>query len=543
MASADVQIQTKRSSNFFSADTSARTLVLSLVLLLFTLALYAPLHGAAFFSLDDYFYVVNNVHIQQGLNWETVRWAFTNFHMANWIPLSFLSHAVDYQLFGLDPAGYHDVNSLLHALNAVLLFWVLKRATGYTGRSFMVAALFAVHPLNVEGVAWVAERKTVLSMFFFLLALGAYGRYARKPKEARYWLVVLLYALGLLAKSQIITLPCVLLLWDYWPLQRMSLPWKKLQQPPPLGLPQKSLRSLLLEKTPFLLLAAYDAMLTVYSEGVARPRYWPPFSERLGNAIFSYARYIKNAFWPTAMAPMYPNPGSSLTKLEIGGSALVLLAVTALVLASWRQRYLVVGWLWFLGTLVPTVQIIQFGKEGMADRFAYQALIGLFIMVCWGLADWAANRRLAAALPATAGAVAVLALAMVSHRQIGYWKQPSLMWRHALEVVPNHWEAYDQLGLELAQHGKVDEAYQYFLKAASVSTDDSISNLQIAVYDQMHGNPVDALKRYEIALRDPALSSDQVPGVYRNMSIIYQGLGDEANAHKYAAESARSRQK
>ena len=526
--------QVETTQSFFLVDSRARTLLLGIVLILITIAVYSPVHGYTFFSLDDHFYVLDNVHIHNGLDWTTVRWAFTSFDHANWIPLSFLSHALDYQLFGPDPAGHHDVNMILHALNAALLFWVLKRATGYVGRSFMVAALFALHPVNVEAVAWVAERKTVLSMFFFLLALEAYRWYAKDPGRGRFWIVAGLFALGLMAKAQIITLPFVLLLWDYWPLQRM---FPSGQEPSPY--PKKSLRWLITDKIPLLPLCLVDAYFTLLTEGVARPRFWPPFTERLGNAIFSYARYIEITFWPSGLVPMYPNPGSSLTAWQIGVAFLLLLAITTLVVvAGRRHRYLIVGWLLFLGTLVPTLQIIQFGKEGMADRFAYQALIGLFIMLCWGISDLASQHNVSRAWLAAGGGAALLALTLVTHHQLGYWKDPHTMWIHASQVVNNHWEAQDQLGLELAEQGKPDEAMAYFYRAAIMDPDDSLSNLRIALYEQKHGHPQEAITRYEHALRDPAVPYDQLPHIYHNMSIAYDQIGDYANAREYATKSA-----
>lgn len=534
---AELKRESPTKGNFFEADSCARTLLLSAALLVITVAVYAPVHNFTFFSLDDNFYVVKNPHVHNGLDWPTVQWAFTSFDHANWIPLSFLSHAVDYSLFGPNPSGHHDVNVLFHALNAALLFWVLKRATGYAGRSFMVAALFALHPLNVEAVAWVAERKTVLSMLFFLLALAAYRWYAEEPKEGRYWLVVGLFALGLMAKAQIITLPAVLLLWDYWPLRRM-LPSPDVAA----QFPVKSLPWLIKEKIPLLLIAVMDAWFTLVSEGIARPRFWPPFSQRLDNAIYSYARYIQNTFWPSGLAPFYPNPGDSLTHWQIAGSSLLLVAITILVILGRRLRYLPVGWLWFLGTLVPTIQIVQFGKEGMADRFAYQALIGIFIIVCWGACDLAQTYSLSPMWPRTAGIATLLVLTAVTHKQIEYWRTPATMWNHAIRTVKNHWMGYDQLGTELANQGQLDAAMNDFSKAAQLCPDDAVSNLRLADYEQQKGNPQAAIQHYQQALRDPALPTELLSFIYRNMSSQYLRIADEANANKYAAEAAAAPQ-
>ena len=414
------EVGTQSSTNFFFSDSRARTLLLAVLLVLIAAVLYAPVHNHPFFNLDDYLDVVDNTHIHHGVDWQTIRWSFVTTNMANWIPLSWLSHALDYQLFGANPAGHHDMNVFFHALDAALLFWVLKRATGYTGRSFMVAALFAVHPMNVEVVAWIAERRSVLCTLFFVLALGTYQWYARNPTDKRYSAVALLFLLGLLAKPQVITLPVFLLLWDYWPLQRM-LPHAPSSSPPFEVYPQQTFWQLVKEKLPLLYLCIVDAIFTVYAQASVRPGLMPPLSARLKNAVFSYWLYIKKCFWPAGMAPELPHLGAWLTVWQVLGALAFLLAITALVLVARRYRYLPVGWFWFLGMMVPMIGILQAGRQGMADRFGYQPYIGLFILVCWGVSDWAAKRRISVAWLASASAIILLALAMVTHRQIGYW--------------------------------------------------------------------------------------------------------------------------
>lgn len=543
-ASTDVELgeSPPRPPRSVFADSPTRTTLLGLLLIIATVAIYSPVRSHPFFELDDGFYVVDNVHVHNGLNWTTVKWAFTSFNMQNWIPLSFLSHALDYQFFGPIPAGHHQTNALLHALNAALLFWVLKRATGYAGRSFMVAALFAFHPMNVEAVAWVAERKTVLSMVFFLLALGAYRWYAREPRGGRYALVALLFALGLTAKAQIITLPFVMLLWDYWPLQRMFPPaqgpssWSASNAFPP-----RSLRQLVEEKVPLLFLCGVDAMFTIRADAGARPQLWLPLSVRLGNAVFSYGRYLARTFWPTRLAPLYPFPGDSLTMWRVLGILILLIAISALAIAGRRHRYLPVGWFWFLGTLVPMIKVIQFGRDSMADRFAYQALIGLFIMICWGLPDWTERLRISTAWLASAGAVALLALTTLTYRQIGYWKDNLTIWSHASQVVENDWIAEDWLGVELMKQGRIDEALKHFFTAAAVNPDDGVSNFQIGLYEQKHGNPAEAITRYQQALRDQSQGLENIATLWENMGIAYRTLGDSRKARECFENAASFR--
>ncbi|MGB8769883.1 MAG: hypothetical protein WCC92_09725, partial [Candidatus Korobacteraceae bacterium] len=446
---------------FLFTDSTARTVLLCLALVVPTLVVYYPVHTHPFSSLDDYFYIVDNDHIHHGLNWATIWWSFRALGMVNWIPLTWLSHALDYQLFGLNPAGHHLVNVALHALNVVLLFWVFKRVTGYTGRSFMVAALFAIHPMNVEVVVWVAERKTILSTVFFLLALGAYRWYALAPRVSRYLLVVFLFGTGLLAKPQIITLPFVLLLWDYWPLERL---WPAEESgsyaPAPAAFPPRSFPWLLKEKVPLLVLCVLDALIALRTQSGSS--FKPPISLRIENAAFSYWLYVKKAFWPSRMAPEYPHLGRFLALWQVLGALAFLLLVTALVLKMRRYRYLPVGWFWFLGTLVPTIGVMQVGLQGMADRYSYESFLGLFLMVCWGVSSWAERHRFSRVWLAGASAVVLLALTVVTARQITYWQDELTLWSHAAQVVKYDWLAEDNVAMELMKQGKQEEAMTHY---------------------------------------------------------------------------------
>ena len=529
--SVDPRTGTENHHRSLSADSRLRTILLSLLLVIPTIAIYYPVRNHAFTLLDDYMYVVDNVHVHDGLSWKTVVWAFTALNMANWIPLSWLSHALDYQFFGLNPAGHHLVNVALHALDVVLLFWVLKRATGYTARSFLVAALFALHPMNVEPVVWVAERKTMLSMVFFLLALEAYRRYARELRLGPLRWVTVLFILGLMAKPQVITLPFVLLLWDYWPLQRM-FPDSESSSVPPEKYPTQSFAGLIKEKTPLLFLCGMGVLVTLATQGTARPQYQPPLGLRLGNAVVSYVTYIGKAFWPTAMAPEYPYP-DNLQAWQVLGALLLLLVITGLVWAARRYRYLVVGWLWFLGTLVPTIGLVQVGQQAMADRYTYGSYLGLFIMVCWGTANWAKQRRVSMVWLASASAVVLLVLSMVTYRQIGYWKNEITIWSHASQVVKGHWLAEQNLGAELSKEGKMDQARAHFLAATAIKPDDTKAIIGAAYCDQKLGNFEDAITQYKQALRDYNLLDEDRRVVLMNMTLAYRGLGDTADAQRY----------
>ncbi|MGO9305849.1 MAG: hypothetical protein ACLP3R_19495 [Candidatus Korobacteraceae bacterium] len=507
--------------------THKQALGLSLVLLAATIALYFPVIHHPFANMDDMGYVYENLHVQDGLTWPTIKWALLTFDDNNWHPVTWFSHSLDCQLFGIEPAGHHMMNAVWHSVDAMVLFWVLLLATGYLGRSFMVAALFAVHPINVESVAWMAERKTLLSTFFFLLALGAYRWYARKPGVVRYTVVALLFILGLMSKPQIITLPCVLLLWDYWPLERMDTPWREpAAAGPPSAFPRKSFFWLIKEKIPLLVICAASALITMKAQRVGRPQHWPySTSIRVGNSIVAYVRYLDKAFWPSHLAIMYLHPGTSLRFWQVAVSALVLLAITALVIVGRRYRYLPVGWFWFLGTLVPTIGLMQVGRQALADRYAYQSFLGLFILICWGAADWARQKQWPkAVLPAT-GIAILLVLSVITHRQIGYWSDNLTLWSHTAQVTNDNWVAEDMVAGLLLTTGHHDEAMSHYYVASALNPTDSGSNLAIAIYEQQRGNLQEAIQRYKRALVEMDDPLEQAK-LYQNLSIAYRDAGE-----------------
>ncbi len=513
-----------------------RTILLVLLLAIATLAVYSPVRHLPFINYDDDLYVTENVHVQSGLEWDTVQWAFTTKAASNWHPLTWLSHALDFQLFGLNPAGPHVVNILLHTLNVLLLFWVLCRATGFAGRSAMVAALFALHPINVQSVAWVAERKNLLSMLFFLLALGAYRWYAQSVpliagggrqagRLGRYLLVALLFALGLMAKPQIITLPCVLLLWDYWPLQRISSSAGTAMSPP-----ARTFAWLVIEKLPLLALSAASAVLTLLAHRGGALR-WLPLSMRIANAIESYTRYVKLALWPSGLAVFYPHPGIALTTWEVLADFLFLAVITWLVIDDRRQRYLLVGWFWFLITLLPMIGIVQVGTQAMADRYAYLPLIGLFIMIVWGVTHWASRRRVPAEWLVASGIAILVALSIVTHRQLEYWRDSVTLWTHTLEVTRGNYLAEVDLGAALLQRGEVEAAMGHFRAATAIVPSDPLGNMYIARYAQMQNQLPEAIEAYKRVIRatqDPNLKAR----AYSNMGHAYRALGNETEAQK-----------
>ena len=473
-----------------------RTAIQSLLLVLLTLSVYSTISHNGFINLDDNMYLLQNPHVQAGLRWSTVKWAFTSVEQANWHPLTWLSHALDWQIFKSNAGGHHYVSLLIHALNVVLLFLLLQSATGFSWRSMVVAALFAIHPVGVESVAWIAERKNVLSMAFFLLALLAYGHYSRRPSVRRYLLVALCFVVGLMAKPQIITLPCVLLLWDYWPLKRFgSAPSEAVAQPAS----PASFRWLVLEKLPLLLLSTGDALITVYAQHAGNAvRTVSEYSlyGRVSNSIVCYSRYIAHAFWPLHLSPTYSHPGDSIPLWQVAISATFLLIVTVLAVCA-QRRYLLVGWLWFLGILVPMIGIVQVGNQAMADRYAYIPYIGLYWIAVWGVCEFWEDLRLNPRWLALPASVVALASALLCHEQLSYWHDSEALWSYAVSVAPDDFMAHANLGRILVTENRPGEAIPEFIIAERLHTYALSDILSLADYEIRHGYAIDAAPRLQ----------------------------------------------
>jgi len=512
-----------------------RSVVLCLLLVAVSLVAYNPVIRNAFINFDDPQYIVHNPHVTAGPTWETVRWSFASFYQANWHPLTWISHALDYRLFRANPAGHHYVNVLLHAANAVLLFLLFQSATGFTWRSLVVAALFALHPVNVESVAWAAERKNVLSMLFFLLAFRAYGWYAHKPAVGRYLALSGLFILGLMSKPQVITFPFLLLLWDYWPLGRYAA------EPAMIGAvrpaPARSLPWLFLEKCPLFLLSGISAIITMKAQRAGHAIHNSAIFKlrlRLANAIVSYPRYLRSAFWPTRLSPMYPHPLESIRGWQVGLSAVLLLAITLFVLTYRRQRYLSVGWFWFLGTLVPMLGLVQVGEQAMADRYAYQSFIGLFLMVSWGAAELTAAWKLSRAPLAPVAVSVILILSCFTYRQVGYWHDSITLWSHALAVTPDRpYFLHLELGNALDQESRFDEAIPELRAALDPNhpQEHQLVHLGFGIYDQKHGHVQEAIAEYQSALRmstDPETRAD----TYSDLGSAYRQIRDYEGARQ-----------
>jgi protein O-mannosyl-transferase len=505
------------------------TLLLVLFLVLATLLLYEPSLHNAFVNYDDPDYVTGNFYVLHGLSWHNLAWAFTTTAEANWHPLTWISHMADVQIFGLNAAGHHLTNALLHTLNVVLLFLLLKRATGYVERSAIVAALFALCPLNVESVAWIAERKSLLCTTFLLLALFAYGWYVRRPSVARYLVVALLFALGLMAKPMIITLPFCLLLADYWPLQRIGAHGAAAPGTPTFG---GNLLKLTVEKIPLFLLSLGSALVTLYAQragGALGATSLLPLHLRIKNAVYSYLAYIVKGIWPVHLAVFYPHPENSLRLWKVAGAALVLLVITGVVWHYRERRYLLTGWLWYVVTLVPVIGIVQVGRQGMADRYVYIPFVGLFVIGVWLVADLASHLRLPKSAVIAVALIALSGYAYASHVQIGYWRNSYTLFSHALQVTTGNAIAEDNLGVALVEMGRSDLAMEHFEAAIQLMPQLSTAHYNLATLLHEQNRLDQAMAQYKLAL---AYTADPVEAAraHNNLGAALSQLGQPAMA-------------
>jgi len=512
-------------------------LAICLLLSLATFAVYFRTLKSPFINYDDPVYVLDNTQIHQGLNWETFKWALTTTYAWNWHPLTWFSHAIDCQLYGLNPGGHHFTSVLLHIFNSLILFLILARVTGARGRSLVVAALFALHPINVESVAWIAERKTVLSMLFLLLTVAAYGWYARRPRVERYLLVFLLFALALAAKPMVVTLPFLLLLIDFWPLQRV-LGGRAPSQAFPV--PQFRLWRLVLEKLPLLVLSVASSVITVIAQkSIISGNQRLAYPARIANALYAYAAYVGKALWPANLAAFYPYEGLRIAIWKVCFCLLLLAGVTVW---AWRERshlYLPVGWLWFLGSLVPMIGLVQVGDQAMADRYAYLPFIGIFCIVVWGVSDLAESRKWNPRVAPLAAGLALAVLTAMTWRQVGVWCSSYNLWTHALAVTTDNYIAEDYVGtailvnnFEKTGQRYSQEALVHFQNAVRIQPLDPISHLNLGANLHEHGLFKEAVEQYTMVLQltsDP----DLVEKALIDLGAAAHQMGDLDQAQKY----------
>jgi len=517
--------------------------LICLALAILTLITFWSLKDCRFINLDDNVYVYENAYVQSGLNGKSIGQAFASSELmeksGHWCPLTWLSLMLDYQIFGLNPTGYHLVNLLFHILNTILLFLILHRMTKTLWSSAFVACLFAIHPLHVESVAWITERKDVLSTFFWMLTMGAYSYYVENRGLRRYVLVLLFFVLGLMAKSMLVTLPFVLLLLDYWPLQRfqeikpdLKVQTEEVNKPADPEYKWSLIYTPLWEKVPLFVLAILSSIVTYIAAqkvGAVQSIEASSLGVRIGNALISYITYIGKMIWPSNLAVFYPYP-KLLVSWQVLGSVLLLIAITLVVI--WRTKrfpYLVTGWLWYIGTLAPVIGIVRVGVLNMADRYTYIPLIGLFIIVAWCVPDllkkWNYRKEILLAL----SALIILCLSIKTWTQVGYWQNSINLFNYALKVTKDNYLVHNNLGLVLFNEGKTEEAIYHYNMAIRIKTD-----FMLAYFNRGIANF--KLGQYQRAIEDFNKAASIIPtyaDTYYNKGVTYTYLGQ----HQLAIEN------
>ena len=505
------------------------------VLVTINLLAYAPVRHYGFVNIDDPQYLTQNPQVKSGLSWHGVLWAFTTGHQANWHPLTWLSHMLDVQLYGFNAGAHHLTNLLLHIANTLLLFWALFQMTRALGRSAFVAALFAVHPLHVESVAWVAERKDVLSTLFWMLTVCAYIGYVRQPRSARYLAVISFFAVGLMAKPMLVTLPFVLLLLDFWPLGRLTLRQRS------------NFPKLIREKIPFLILTAISSAVTMFAQrrgGAMVGVDVVPMTIRLANACVAYFTYFWKMFWPTGMAVLYPTPIRAVPDWWlVAAIGLIVLSVLAIKLAT-RRPYVFVGWFWFLGTLVPVIGLVQVGRQAMADRYTYVPLVGLFLIVAFGLGDALALPPARRRVLMTAGGLVIVSCVWATRVQLRYWSSSEALWEHTIRVTTDNAVAHFSLAVAFTEQGKPDEAMREYSEALRIVPQYAEAHYNIAEALTKSGKTDAAIAHYSEALRlakisQTGLDQYQLAAAHHDLALAFSSKGNMEEAGAHLAEALR----
>ena len=505
------------------------------LLFLFSIAIFATyipvLFNGFIINLDDYAYITGNPPVIAGLTWKGIIWAFTAVHSYNWHPLTWISHMLDVQIFGLGPTGHHLVSVLFHVANSLLLFGIFRKLTGAFWRSLLVAALFAFHPLHVESVAWIAERKDVLSTFFGFLAILTYVDFAKRSKTSTYLLLLLFFVLSLMAKQMFVTLPFLLLLLDYWPLQRWN--FNLACSDIPTGKPgSKPFTSLVLEKLPLFILAAGSSIITYFVQRKSGAlNFDTPLTLNMGNALISYVRYIAKMFWPHPLAAIYPFNPDEINYLNIIAAGIFLLAVSYFAFRQMKSRpYFLMGWLWYLGTLIPVIGLVRIGDHAMADRYTYVPLIGLFVALVWGANELIErldpNKGVAFAL-----SIAVLSiLSLITIMQTKYWKNDFVLFQHTIEVTVDNAPAHRRLGKAYGSLMNVEKSLSEY-KIARLLHYQSLRKVKPNDFEvrYMLGNSYLELQRYDEAIIEYLSSlrlNDKSSKLYNNLGIAYYSVGN-----------------
>lgn len=505
-----------------------RRLTISFILIVITLSVYWQTKTFDYINFDDNEYITENRYVQAGLARESIAWAFTTTHTGPWIPLTWLSYMIGVHLHGVSPGWHHLTNVFFHIANALLLFFMLNQTTQAIWRCCLVAVLFALHPIHVESVAWVSERKDVLSTFFFLLTILGYYRYVKRPVAGNFLLTLLLFVLALMAKPMVVTLPFILILLDYWPLKRFPT---NQSRPVRFNMKEKDIKHLVIEKVPHLLLSFIVSLITYASHqniGSLGSFAVFPFADRIANGLTSYTAYIGKMIWPTRLAVLYPYTQVPLWKMT--ASFVFLAAVSWLAIRKrHEQSYFIVGWLWYLGTLVPVIGLVNWGNQAMADRFVYIPFIGLYIAVSWGISGLLTKWKQRKTWFVVATIITALALSMLSWQQVGYWKNSVTLFENSLNKTRNNYLMHNNLGVTLELEDRTEAAIAHYRQALNIWPDyaDAHNNLGFALSKQ--GQIGKAIKHYQLALK----KRPDFAKAHNNMGNALYKLGrfDEAIEH------------
>jgi Flp pilus assembly protein TadD len=511
-------------------------LLISAALVITTLIAYEPIRQNGFVTYDDYSYIVNNPQVTSGLTLESLGKAFTKPHFFMWHPLTTISHIVDCQFFGLNPLGHHSVSILIHIANALLLFLILRNITGTTWASAFIAAVFALHPIQVESVAWAAERKTVLSGLFWLLTMATYIHYARQPRLGRYLLVLLVFGLCIMTKPVVVTLPLVLLLLDYWPLERVR--WgQKDKTAVKTTSNQKSAGWLVAEKIPLIAMSVLLSVMTYIAQqhgGIVPTLEKMPLDYRVANMFLSYARYIGKMLWPSGLAVCYPYPRAVLSDAPVVICVILFIVLTVLsIYIGRRKRYVAVGWLWYIGTLVPVIGLVQSGAQAMANRYMYIPMLGLLIIIGWAVKDFIVNRPRIRIAATVIGVIVLLSLLILTRMQVKHWQNTLALFDYTLKVTEDNVLAENSYGCALFEEGRVDEAERHLRNAVQISPVFADARNNLAKVYLKEGQYDEAIANlYEIIKRNEGTAE-----IYYNLAAALGMQNKYDDAIKYFAKS------
>lgn len=511
-----------------SYSLSLSDILMFTLLIVTTLSIYYRVSSFDFIDFDDNEYITENLNISSGIHLKNIKWSFQTFHSGNWHPLTWISHMLDCQFFGMN-AGYHHItNIFLHILNSLLLFAVLKKMTAKRWESFFVSILFALHPLHVESVAWISERKDLLCALFWMLTLLSYIYYSNQKSLITYVSVVFFFTLGLLSKPMIITLPFVLLLLDLWPLNRITIIGTSNYQ-----VPYKQIIDLIVEKIPLVILIFFSGIITFYAQqqgGAVSSLSAVPFAHRIANVFVSYLAYILKTFYPLKLALLYPFP-HTIPMWQSMGSALIILLITYLSVKTIKVRpYFFVGWMWYLGTLIPVIGIVQIGRQAMADRYTYIPLIGIFLIIIWWISDCSSSWKYRKLYLTSLSIIVNAFLFFITWNQIGIWKNSVTLFEHTLSITSGNYIIHNNLGYVLREKGKNREAEDHFRQAIDIQPNYMEAHVNLAISLDKKGEFNDAVSHYLTAI---AIQPDN-PEIHKFLADLFLRHGDDLNAfHHY----------